>query len=150
MILHAKQRKGTTLVESAIVYPVVTLLLFGLIVGAMGVFRYQQVAHLAREGSRYASVHGKQYEKATGFPAATPQEVYDNAIAPNAVAYDMESLEYSVTWDTDNGVYHSALVNGKMVTTRNSVRVTVSYQWIPETYFGGVRLSSTSEMPMCY
>src|SRR5687767_3967755 len=101
MRLRTNPRKGTTIVESAVVYPVVMMLLFGLVVGALGVFRYQQVAHLAREGSRYASVHGKAYEENTGNPAATAEDVYNEAIAPNAVGYDMNNLAYSVTWDTD-------------------------------------------------
>jgi len=32
----------------------------------------------------------------------------------------------------------------------NTVIVTVAYQWLPETLFGGGTLSSTSKMPMSY
>ncbi len=40
----------------------------------MGIYRYQQVASLAREGARYASVHGSQYAADTGNAAATASD----------------------------------------------------------------------------
>jgi Flp pilus assembly protein TadG len=72
-IMQAR-RPGAVLVETAVVLPVVLLLLLGLLVGGMGVVRYQEVAHLAREGARYASTHAGRYAedgqaKATGSPA---------------------------------------------------------------------------------
>ena len=48
------------------VYPVTILLLLGTVVLGLGVFRYQQVQCLAREGARYASVHGPQYAADSG------------------------------------------------------------------------------------
>jgi Flp pilus assembly protein TadG len=59
-IMQAR-RPGAVLVETAVVLPVVLLLLLGLLVGGMGVVRYQEVAHLAREGARYASTHAGRY-----------------------------------------------------------------------------------------
>src|SRR5947209_1447179 len=59
-------RKGVTVVECAIVYPVTFLILLGLVFGGMGIFRYQEVASLARAGARYASTHGAQFRKDTG------------------------------------------------------------------------------------
>ena len=58
MIRRLQRRRGAALVETAFVFPVLIVLMIGLIVGALGVFRYQEVASLAREGSRYASLHG--------------------------------------------------------------------------------------------
>ena len=138
-MLHrpSPRRRGTHLLECAVVFPVVFLLLFGLLVGALGVFRYQQVASLAREGARYASVHGSQYQQVTGKPAATAADVYNNAIAPRAVILDPSQLTSSVTWNPDNR-------QGSTVT------VQVTYQWVPEAYLGGLTLSSTSTMPMSY
>ena len=49
------------MVEAAIVLPVVMMLTLGTCSTAMGVYYYQLVATLAREGARYASVHGSQY-----------------------------------------------------------------------------------------
>jgi Flp pilus assembly protein TadG len=145
-----RQRAGTTLVECAVIYPLTFLLLLGLVIGAAGIFRYQQMAHLARQGARYAITHGTQWAKDTGNTAATPADIYNNAILPNAVGLDTTQLSSSVTWNTSNDPYHTTIVNGGFVVTGNTVSVTVSYQWIPEAFLGGVQLSSTSVMPMAY
>ena len=50
-------RRGTTMVETAMILSVLFLILFGIVNGAIVVFRYQQCAHMAREGSRWAAVH---------------------------------------------------------------------------------------------
>jgi Flp pilus assembly protein TadG len=150
VLIRQAPRRGATLVECAIVYPVVFFLLLGLVVGAMGMFRYQQVASLARQGARYASTHGAQYAKDTGLPAVTPQDVYNNIIAPGAVNLDLNQLNYSVTWNSSNNPYHTDIVNNTIVGTGNTVTVTITYQWVPELFLGGVTLSSTSVMPMSY
>ena len=82
MLRRKKERPGTILVESAFVYPVLFLTLLATILLGLAVFRFQQVTHMAREGSRWASVHGEQYAKENNTTAATPQDVYDKAIAP--------------------------------------------------------------------
>ena len=57
------------------VYPLTILLLLGTVVLGLGVFRYQQLQCLAREGARYASVHGPQYAADSGNAYATNQTV---------------------------------------------------------------------------
>ena len=64
--VRGSARRGATSVEFAIVASTVLLLLIGLIVGALGVFRYQEIARLAREGARYAAVRGEAYARTTG------------------------------------------------------------------------------------
>jgi hypothetical protein len=108
------------------------------------------MAAIARESSRWAAVHGTTYARETGHPAATPQDVYTNVIAPKAIAIDASKLTYSVTWDTDNAPYHTAIVNGQLVQVTNKVKVTLRYQWIPEAFLGGITLTSTSECAMSY
>src|SRR5689334_21523040 len=85
-------RRGTTTIEFAFTCPIAFFLIFAIIVGGLGVFRYQQVAAAAREGARYASVHGGWYQEDTGKPAATPSDVYTNAILPAANALDPSHL----------------------------------------------------------
>ncbi len=126
--------------ETAIVLPVVMMLTFGTWSTAMGVYYYQLVASLAREGARYASVHGTQYAADTGNSAATPADIYNNAILPMAMAVGLtpSHLIYAVIWNTTNSPY-------------NSVIVTVTYQWTPDLYITGpLNLTSTSVMPMSY
>ena len=130
-------RPAATVVESAVVLPAFFLFTLGLIVGALGVFRYQEVASLAREATRYASVRGAQYAQATGKSAATPSDVYENAIRPNAVGLDMTRLSYAVSWSPDNR-------QGGLVTVR------VTYRWVPEAFLGGMDLTSTSTMAVSF
>jgi Flp pilus assembly protein TadG len=137
MLRQSSVRRGATIVECAMVYPVTLLLLFGLIIGGLGVFRYQQVASLAREGARYASVHGTKYAQMTGQPAATPQTVFDQAIQTRAVGLDSSRLTYNVTWSPDNR-------------QGSDVTVQVIYSWVPEGYLNPITLSSTSTMRMSY
>jgi Flp pilus assembly protein TadG len=85
MRLHSNNRVGATAVEFAVVGPVAFFVLLAVIIGGMGIFRYQELASVAREASRWASVHGAQYQQDTGQPAATAQDVYNNVIAPNAI-----------------------------------------------------------------
>jgi Flp pilus assembly protein TadG len=150
MRLQRNRRAGVTVVECAVIYPVTLLLVLGLIIGGMGVYRYQEMASIARRAARYALVHGKQYEKDTGNTAATPTDIYNNAIAPHAVSLDLSKLSYAVSYNTDNWPDHKIIVNGNVAAVGNTVTVILSYNWIPEAFLGGVTLTSTSTMPMSY
>ena len=146
---RSRSRPGAVLVETAFVYPVLFFLLMMIILGAMVAFRYQLVAHMAREGSRWAACHGDQYAKENATVAATPKDVYDKAIAPQAGGIDAQNLSYSVTWDTDKRQYHTAVVNGSVVNVANTVTVTVTCQW-DTVVFGAITLSSTSVSTIHY
>lgn len=141
------RRRAATTVEFAAVVPVLLLLLFGLVVGGLGIFRYHQVAHLAREAARYASVRGLDYSRETGNPPATQESIYHHVVLANAAGLDPTCLTCEVTWDTSNAPKR---VNADMSVTTNVVEVTVSYKWFPEAYFGGVTLKSKSRMPMSF
>src|SRR5262245_18597100 len=94
MTIHPsdRRREGATVVECAILYPVLFLFLLGLVVGVIGIFRYQEVAALTREASRYASTHGAQYRQdcgqSVGDATAWSTDIYNNAISPNIIALD--------------------------------------------------------------
>jgi Flp pilus assembly protein TadG len=161
MQLKRSKRRGAVVVESAVILPILFLLVIGMCVLGPGIFCYQQVATLAREGARYASVHGAQYAaeqsvltKSKVLPADYA-EIYNNAILPRAVGMDTASIVFdasSVVWP-----------NGKSPITANpnstppgapliaTVSVTVRYNWVPMVNFiNPVMLSSTSTMPMSY
>jgi Flp pilus assembly protein TadG len=146
-----QRRSGATVVEAAFVYPVLFLLVLGLLVGAGGIFRYSQLASLAREGARYASVHGTQYADEMGVAAPTPDQIFNNVIAPMAVGFDTTAMGYSITYNTSNSPYYTVLdSNNNVVPVQNTVTVTLTYLWLPETFWGGITLTSTSVMPMSY
>jgi hypothetical protein len=138
-------------VEGAIVYPVVLLLLLGLLIGAAGIFRYSELASLTREAARYASVHGGQYAQEMKVTAPTPADIYTNVVLPRAASLDSSKLTYSITYNSSNFPYHTTLdASNDVVPIQNSVTVTLTYQWLPELFLGGITLSSTSVMPMTY
>lgn len=112
----ARRRWGGTLVEGAVVGSLALMLLLGTVVVGLGVFRYQQVADLAREGSRYASVNS------TSKPSNSAMKTY---LQTYAAGIDPNKLSCSVTWGT--GV----------------VTVSVSYQWTPEAFLGPSTITLT-------
>jgi Flp pilus assembly protein TadG len=157
-------RRGATLVENAVVYSVVLLLLLGLFIGGMGVYRYQEVAHLAREGARYASTHGGKYQldgqpQATGVAAITSSSDLLTVVQARSVSLDPNRLTVNASWSAAGNVtpgnypYYvdpTTVPPGQAV-VQNYVTVTVTYQWVPELYVAGpITLSSTSVMPMSY
>jgi Flp pilus assembly protein TadG len=151
------RRRGSTLVECAVIYNVLFLVLLGIMTLGLGVFRYQQVSWLSREASRWASVHGSLYAKSTGGTAATAADVYNQAVAPRAVALDPSLLSCDVTWSKSDGtaatsgrVYEMTVVNGSYTMTGNSVTVTVRYTWTPEAFGWPVVLTSSSTVPMAF
>ena len=148
---HRPRRRGTTAVEAAIVYPVVLLLTLGLAIVGLGVFRYLQVAALAREGARYAAVHGGQWATDNNSGTLTTRDnVYNNAILPHAAGLDSSLLantDVTVTW-ADSGQMPTYTSSGNTYT--NVVTVTVNYQWTPAAYLPSMTLTSTSKMSIAY
>lgn len=55
--LRARNRRGQALVELALVLPLFTMVLFGIVVLGVGVFYQQQVTNAAREAARFATIH---------------------------------------------------------------------------------------------
>jgi hypothetical protein len=146
MILNRKgrARAGTILVESALIYPVLFLLILGVILLGISVFRYQQVSHISREASRWASVHGAEYEKDTiqanqnsadwatpGRRAATADDIYNFAILPQAAGLPRGALTYAVTQDaTPRPKYYAGdygTITSTGTNTDGSVTVTVTW-----------------------
>jgi Flp pilus assembly protein TadG len=142
-------RRGVAALEFAVTAPITFFLLLAIMIGSQGVFRYHQVAALAREASRWASVHGSQFEKETGSPAATPVDVFNTAILPAASMLRPEHLSYEVTWDQSNMPLQ--VIDDVQTPVGNTVTVTVSYQWFPEMYLlGPFNLTSSSTAQMQY
>jgi hypothetical protein len=125
------------MLECAVLFPAAFTVLIGMIVGALGIFRYSELACLAREGARYAAVHGATYAQVTGKSAATSSDVYNNGILPKVVGLDTSQLTYNVTWGPDNK-------------QGSNVTVKLSYTWVPEAYWSTMTLSSTSVMTVSY
>jgi Flp pilus assembly protein TadG len=135
-IPNRPNRRGVAVVEAAIVLPIVIFMLLAIVLGASLVFTQQEVATLAREGTRYASVRGTDYALFTGNSPATADDVYNNGILPRMMTLDQSRVSYSVSWDTDNR-------------PGNTVIVTLNYTW-SAPILGDVSLSSTSKATVAY
>lgn len=163
---RSRRRKGTTVVEFAVVAPVVFICIFAQIAGGMGVFRYLEVARLAREGARYASTHGGKYlqegiAEKTGVPAICNSSDLRSYLAKKTVLLDPDKLEITVTWTAPSGYTPANMpsyvdTNPNLVppgqsVISNNVIVTVKYHWSPEYFkIGPFTMTSTSNMPMSY
>jgi len=60
MTLHGRRSRGQALTEFALVFPILAMTMFGIIVWGLGVFYQQQLQNAAREGARYAAIHGAE------------------------------------------------------------------------------------------
>jgi hypothetical protein len=149
MTLKPRARRASMTVESAFVFPVLVFFILAIIVGAAGIFRYQEVCYVAHEGARYASVHGAEWAAEQNTTAATPQDVYNNAIQPGLMTLDPSQVGYSVTWNQNN--YPSSVVGSYEKPVVNTVTVTITYNWIPEWGpIGAITFTGTSTLPMTH
>ena len=71
-----RRRRGAVMVECSLVYSAALLLSLGTISIGLGIFRYQQIAYLAREGARWAAVHGSTYQSEQGQAAPTSADQF--------------------------------------------------------------------------
>jgi hypothetical protein len=130
---RASTRRGVTTAECGVVYSVTMLLIVGTIVEGFGVFRYQQLSLLAREGARWASVHGATYQQEKNQPASTSDDVLKNVISPMMVGLDPTQLTCTLTM------------------TSTTATVSLTYSWTPEGFFNSpITLTSKSVMPITY
>jgi Flp pilus assembly protein TadG len=154
---QVRRRRGTQAVEAAVVLPVMLLLLLGLIVGGMGVFRYQQVAWLAQEAARWTCVRGGDYQKDTNANSPTQDQVLQQAVLPLATGMDTSQLALKVQWidqgtntiqDWDSAPKDIKSLNGAGEYVTNTLRTTITYNWSPGLFLGTVTLTSVCEVPM--
>jgi len=165
-------RPGTAALEFALVAPTLFFLILGTLIGGMGVFRYQEVASMAREAARFASTHGGNYAKDNNqailngtLPNVTDTYLINSIVLPQAISMDKSKVNVSIRFNTSSGSfdwddtanngnrwpYSPVVVNGTTYSQTNTVSVTVTYTWVPEGYLvGPITLSSTSVMPVSY
>lgn len=166
MMLRRRTRPGTTLVESALIYPVLFMIVAAIILLGTAVFRYQQVCHAAREAARYASVHGYKYATDpdvlrynASAAAATEDSVYSNVVAPMVPWVQRSGV--TVTWSSSATypqnetqtrtvvVTDPATTLSQSIAVSNTVSVTVTYSW-NTGWFGTIPVSSTSVAVMSF
>ena len=85
--------RGQTYAEFALIVPCFLLLLFGIIWLSLAVYTYNYVSYSAREGSRYAAVHGTDSKQPVTTAAAVTTFVKNDAPGLNP-----SNLTVSTTW----------------------------------------------------
>ncbi|MCX7825359.1 MAG: pilus assembly protein [Verrucomicrobiae bacterium] len=118
-------RRGQALVEFAIGLTVLLLLVFGVVDLGRAVFAYNSIAHCAREGTRYAIVHGSQSTAPVG-PAANDPTL-ESWVRRFATGLQAARLTVTSTWRNASGVASND--PGSIVT------VVVGYNFQPATLF---------------
>jgi Flp pilus assembly protein TadG len=152
MQLRFRQRqRGVATVETAIVFPLLALLVIMAIDLTGGIYRYHQIATLSRAAARYASVHAGQFAEETRQPAATLDTIRTNVLNPLSVGMDSSKLACAITWLPFGSNYPYRIDSSSGSRKQNAVRVQVSYPWRPISLFlYPITLTSTSEMTISY
>lgn len=138
------RESGVTLVECAVVYPLTLFIIFTLIIGAMGVFRYQEMAHLAREAARYASTHGAQYRKDAGLAVGTGGSTASSPLDTSTSPYNASpwtTIRWYATHPTEAAgtypnqwadvIYDATARNQLFMMTTTDIRMYVGWTPVP-------------------
>ena len=89
-------RRGSTLVESALVFGLFVQIVFGIMEASRFMYFYNWIAYAAREGTRYACVRGSS----SSHPA-TAADVR-TFVMNQAVTYDSANVTVSTKWNPNN------------------------------------------------
>ncbi|HEX2766839.1 MAG TPA: TadE/TadG family type IV pilus assembly protein [Candidatus Limnocylindria bacterium] len=91
MTIRGRQRRGQAMVELALALPIFLVVILGLIEGGRYVFYSETLNHAAREGARYAIIHGEHAED--GVPTGPPHDPSGAAVkhAVREAAYGLQS-----------------------------------------------------------
>ena len=125
-----RKQRGTGLVEAAVTLPVLLTMLFGIMDFGRALFAYNDITYAAREGTRFAMVHGSTSQHAAS--ATDVQSIvsnYTDGLDPNA-------LSVITTWSPDNK-------------PGSNVTVQVQYTFTPMTPFFStmpIALGASSQM----
>ena len=129
-------KDGSAFVEFVFVAPLFLMLIFGIIEFSRVMLMYHHVGNAAREGSRYAIVHGST------FPAS------------NANDTDVENYVKSISpLDPNNVIVQTVWENPADHAPKTWVKVQVSYDFkfiLPILFGSGIPLTSTSRMVISY
>ena len=129
----ARDERGQSLVEFALMVPILLLLLVGLIDFARGLQSYQALGNAVREAAREASVHGSGSSSQWG-PAADDANV-TAAVRTRAVGLVASDVAATSTWPTGNNARGSEVVVG----------ATYRFRPVATTLVAGVTLTFSTQ-----
>lgn len=115
--------RGQALVEAAITLPILIAVLIGLIEGGRFVFYSESLNHAAREGARYAIIHGEN--AVDGNPTGPPDD-------PTAEAVKQAIRDAAVGFNDPDGIVISDPVYNPPNNRRGTrVTVEITYTYSP-------------------
>ena len=129
-------RSGATVLEMAIVCPLVLMMLVGLVDMGISVYSYNTLAECVRAGARYAAVHGSKASTQVG-PSADNSTV-DSVVRSYAPGIVSSELTVNSSWP--DGI-NSA---GSRVTVSATCNHKLAATWF--LGFKTLKLTSTSTM----
>jgi Flp pilus assembly protein TadG len=129
----ARWSSGQTAAEFAIMALPLLMITFGILMCGMAVYNYNFVCDAARDGVRYAIVHGSDTN-----PAATATDI-KNYVLAEAQGMNKNNLSVSTTWLPNNNP-------GSVV----KVKVTYNFQPLFPMSKTVLPLSSSSQMVISY
>ena len=131
--------RGQTLVEFALAFPIFIVLLIGLIEGGRYVFYSESLNHAAREGARYAIIHGAN---APDGDSTGPPDDPSGADIKDAVRE--ASLGFA---DADEIVIPDPTYVPNNNTRGSSVTVTLQYTYTPiVSVFGSITIEAEATL----
>jgi Flp pilus assembly protein TadG len=153
----SRNGSGQSLVEFALVFPLIVLILFGIFDLGRGVYAYNTMANAARQGARVAAVNQLDVTAMTtcneDMPIenpATPHWQIRPCAAASAVSLGVQPSGVSVAYTKPPGTDLSC---APTLHVGCIASVTVSYTWTPSTpvignILGPIQMSSTSQIPI--
>lgn len=126
--------KGQTYVEFAFSAVVVIMLIFALVNFSLALYAYNFVSYAAREGTRFAAVHGGSN------PSPADSTDIANLITAEAYGLNAGKLKVNTTWSPNNQP-------GSVVAVQ--VQYTFNFM-VPFVALKPVNLTSTSQMMISY
>lgn len=95
-IARKRDQRGATMVEFALFFLLFLTLTVGLMELGRGIWTFTTLSHAARQGARYAIVHGSQY------PLGDGDTSIEDVVRANAVGLDPANIAVTATYDTTN------------------------------------------------
>src|SRR6185436_6044700 len=97
-IPKTRPRRGQALIEGAMTLVIFLSLVFGVCEFGRAIWIYTLICHVAREGTRYAAVHGSQ----SGMTSATAIANTNALVKARAVGLPAANVNVTTTWVPNN------------------------------------------------
>jgi Flp pilus assembly protein TadG len=162
---ECRNGSGQGLVEFALVFPLIVLILFGILDLGRAVYAYNTIANAARQGARVAAVNQLDPPDSntscakdmpiedTTLSSTTPRWSIRACTASSAISLGIKPSAVTVTYSPPPNTTISCSEDNSSLHVGCIAKVTVGYSWTPSTpvisnILGPITMSSTSQIPI--